>query len=446
MKRSRLLAAVVLAVVATALPAKACSCALGDPRDALKASDGAFIGTLVSKAPDPADPDYSAVYTFSVEETFKGSLGETVEVYGASNGASCGLEVPIGGRTGLFLTLAEGRWLSSLCQQIAPEDLRAAAEPLPEPDGSGPIAMLVSGSYGEAGIVALDGEGRTLAYGEREPDSGLLHVCPGSQRFLEIYGGFRRPELAIRDTASLEVVREIDLPIGQWPYRHLDPVALTCADGQADVIYLAALRHGGNEEDFVFKITGDNVRRIYRGKVGDFHFEGTDLYLTEGGRARFLVRLDLAAPERDGLATVPDNSTQPRVSPNGKWVVLRAGGDRMKLVVVNTETGNVRSKRLAEGKAGEALWLSSRRIAFLPGGYDNDRIEIYSRRLERVRSVGGEWYTKSNLLDGGVAYGLGWGVLYRASLRGGQAEVLRRFDSPALYHLAQVRDEIFVTP
>lgn len=446
LKRSRFLAAVVFAIVATALPAKACSCALGDPRDALKASDGAFIGTLVSKTPDPADPEYGAVYTFSVEETFKGDLGESVEVYSASDGASCGLEVPIGGRTGLFLTLADGRWLSSLCQQIAPDDLRAAAEPLPEPDGSGPISMLVSGSYGEAGIVALDAQGRTLGYGEREPDSGPLHVCTGSQRFLEIYGGFRKPELAVRDTASLEVVREIDLPLGDWPYRHLNPVAMTCADERADVIYLAALRYGGNEQDFVFKITGNDVQRIYRGKVGDFHFEGTDLYLTEGGRGRFLVRLDLAAPERDGLATVPDGSTQPRVSPNGKWVTLRAGGDRMKLVVVNTETGNVRSKLMAEGKAGEALWLSNRRIAFLPGGYDNSRIEIYTRRLERVQTVEGVWYTNSNFLDDDVAYGMGWGVLYRASLPGGPAEVLRRFDSPALYHLAQVRDEIFVTP
>lgn len=445
MKKSRLLAAVVFAIVATALPAKACSCALGDPRDALKASDGAFIGTLLSQTPDPDSPEWSSIYTFTVEETFKGELGETVEVHSASNGAACGLEVPIGGDTGLFLDLVEGEWHSSLCAQIAPEDLRAAAEPLPAPDGEGPIAMLASGSYGEAGIVALDSQGRTLAYGEREPDSGPIHVCPGSQRFLEVYGNFRRPELAVRDTSTLDVVREIDLPLGEWPYKNLSPVAMTCADEQADVIYLAALRYGGDNEDFVFEITGDTVRRIYRGKVGDFHFEGTDLYLTEGGRARFLVKLDLANPERDGIATVPNGSGSPRVSPNGKWVTLRAGGDRMKLVVVNTETGSVRWKRMAEGKAGEALWLTNRRIAFLAGGYDNDRIEIYTRRLQRVKVVPGQWYTRSNFLDGDVAYGMGWGVLFRAQLPDGPAEVLRMFESPSIYYLAPVRDEVYAS-
>jgi len=446
LKKSRLLAAVAFLIVVTALPAKACSCALGDPRDAFAASDGAFIGTLTSQTPDPSDPSYGSIYAFTVEEAFKGDLSETVEVHAASNGAACGLEVPLGGRTGLFLDLIDGRWSSSLCQQIAPDDLRAAAQPLPEPDGVGPIAMLVSGSYGEAGIVALDSEGRTLAYGERDPDSGPLHVCPGSRRFLEVHGGFRRPELAIRDTASLDVVREIDLPLGVWPYRNLEPVAMTCADENADVVYLAALRYGGNEEDSVFKITPDNVRRIYRGKVGDFHFEGTDLYLTEGARGRFLVRLDLDAPERHGLATVPGRSTQPRVSPNGRWVALRAGADRMKLVVVNTETGRVRSKLMPPGTAGEALWMNNRRIAFLPGGYDNDRIEIYSRRLVRTARLAGDWYTNSNFLDRGIAYGIGWGVLYRASLSTGPSEVLRRFDSPALYHLTPVTDEVFVAP
>src|SRR5688500_10271202 len=86
LKRSRLLAAVVFAIVATALPAKACSCALGDPRDALKASDGAFVGTLLSQTPDPDSPDQSSIYTFTVQETFKGTLDETVEVHSASNG------------------------------------------------------------------------------------------------------------------------------------------------------------------------------------------------------------------------------------------------------------------------------------------------------------------------------------------------------------------------
>lgn len=446
MRKSRLLALVVFAIVATAVPAKACSCAMGDPRDALKASDGAFIGTLLSVTPHAEDEGQNSTYTFTVDEEVKGDLGETVDVVSATSGASCGIEVPIGGQTGLFLNTTETGWSSSLCQQVDPDQLREAAQPLPEPDGEGPIKMLVSGSYGEAGIIALDSQGRTLAYGEREPESGMLHVCPKSRRFLEIYGDWRRPNLAVRDTSTLEVIREIDLPLGTRPYRHLSPVAMTCADDKAEVIYLAALRDAGTDEDFIFKITGTTVKRIYKGKVGDFHFVGTDLYLTEGGRARFLVKLDLANHSRDGIATVPDNSTRPRVSPNGRWVTLRAGGDRTRLVVVNTTTGNVRSKLLGTGTAGDALWMSNRRIAFLPGGYDNNKIQIYTRRLEKVSTVPGEWYTNSNFLDGDVAYGSGWGVLYKASLPGGPAEILRTFDTPVIYYMVPVSDEVNATP
>jgi len=443
-RTSRLLGLVVFAIVATAVPAKACSCFMGDPRDALKASDGAFIGTLLSVTPNAEDEGQTSTYRFTVEEEIKGDLDGTVDVISSTSGASCGIEVPVGGETGLFLDLVEGTWSSSLCQQVDPDQLRAAAQPLPAPDGEGPIKMLVSGSYGEAGIIALDSEGRTLAYGEREPDSGMLHVCPNSKRFLEVYGDWRRPNLAVRDTSTLEVIREIDLPLGTRPYRFVSPVALTCADGKADVIYLAAMRDGG--EGFVFKIT-DTVRRIYRANVGDFHFVGTDLYVTEGGRARFLVKLDLANNSRDGIATVPDNSYGPRLSPNGRWIVMRAGsGERMRLIVVNKRTGNVRTKTLGIGTSGEALWMNNRRIALLPGGYDNNRIQIFTRRLAKVMTIPGEWYTSSNFLQGDVAYGVGWGVLYRAALPGGPAEVLRTFDSPVIYHAVPVPDEVAAAP
>jgi hypothetical protein len=446
MKKTSVLVAAVLAVVVTAVPAKACSCALGDPRDALEAADAAFIGTLLSQAPNPEDEGQTSTYTFTVDEEVKGQLGETVEVQSSSNGASCGLEVPIGGQTGLFLDGDAAQWSSSLCAQIDPEELRAAAEPLPEPDGVGPIKMLVSGSYGEMGIMALDSEGRTLAYGEREPRSGLLHVCPGSHRFLEIFGEWNRPQLAVRDTESLDVLRTVDLEFPQVQQQHhFSVVALSC-NRQADVIYVAGMKESGDGEDVVLKITPNDSKRIYRAPVGDFHFVGTDLYLTEGGRARFLVKLDLAGHERDGIATVPNRSTMPRVSPNGRWVVLRTAGDRMKLVVVDTETGDVRSKTLGVGVSGEAVWVSNRKIALLPGGYDNSKVQIFSRSLDRLDTLSGPWYTNSNFVAGNVAYGIGWGALYRAELPGGPAEQLRIFDSPEIYFIAGVPDEVSVAP
>jgi hypothetical protein len=88
------LAAVVLVLVAATLAAgvesaRACSCALPDPRSTLAQTDGAVVGRLVSRR----EVDQQAVLTFGVERALKGSIGSTIEVRTASNSAACGLEL-----------------------------------------------------------------------------------------------------------------------------------------------------------------------------------------------------------------------------------------------------------------------------------------------------------------------------------------------------------------
>src|SRR4249920_660317 len=138
--RRRSAAVTVLAfvlVVVAAQAAHACSCAPGDPRDALHRSDGAFVGTLVERT---EVDDQTSIFTFEIESAVKGTLGAEVDVHSASNGASCGLEVGFGQRIGLLLDTADdGAWTSGLCAQIDPEVLLKAAQPLPPPDGVGPV-------------------------------------------------------------------------------------------------------------------------------------------------------------------------------------------------------------------------------------------------------------------------------------------------------------------
>lgn len=161
-----LMLVVAVALIATASPASACSCAPGDARESLRRADAAIIGTLLSQTPYGQG---SAIYKFTVDEAVKGEFGQTADVESADNGAACGLEVPIGGQTGLFLDGSHAvGWHSSLCQQISPRELREAAEPMPAPDGDGPIKMIAGGNWGEMGLFALDSEGRTLMYGKRE--------------------------------------------------------------------------------------------------------------------------------------------------------------------------------------------------------------------------------------------------------------------------------------
>ena len=181
-----LLACVVVVVAASLAagvePARACSCALPDPRETLARGDGAFVGTLVSRR----QVDQHAVLLFSVERALKGSIGGTVEVSTASNGAACGLEAPVGTRVGLVLERRGGAWHGYLCWQFAPEELLAAALPLPPPNGRGPVALIVGGEFGDVRLMALDARGRTLAYGRGGGRAGLVSVCPGKLRLAEL--------------------------------------------------------------------------------------------------------------------------------------------------------------------------------------------------------------------------------------------------------------------
>ena len=187
MARMRLFLAGVVAAVAvvaaTATPAHACSCAMPDPRSLLAQTDGAFVGRLIERR-DLGDG--RAVFTFRVERRVKGAMGSTVDVESASNGAACGLETTIGARIGLFLERRAGRWTSSLCWQVSPDDLLAAAQPLPPPNGRGPATLLVAGRFGPARLLALDDRGRTLAYGRGAGTILLISVCPGARRMAEL--------------------------------------------------------------------------------------------------------------------------------------------------------------------------------------------------------------------------------------------------------------------
>jgi hypothetical protein len=198
-----------LFVVAGTQAAHACSCAIGDPRDALHSADGAFVGTLVERTEVDAQ---TSIFTFEVETAVKGTLGAEVNVRSASNGAACGLEVGFGQRIGLLLATAEdGAWASGLCSQIDPDVLLQAAQPLPEPDGEGPVRFVVGGNLGENRLMSLDRIGRTLGYGAGNGHAQDVDVCPGATRVLEGAAVGRQAQLVVRELPSLDVFRTITL-------------------------------------------------------------------------------------------------------------------------------------------------------------------------------------------------------------------------------------------
>lgn len=118
-----------------ATPAYACSCGGQSPADAVAGGDAAFVGTYLGRTEPPPAPMVKSsdlvVNHFSVERAIKGDVAGSVDVNAAFSGASCGLELAVGQRTGLVMRHAGDDWESNLCLQIDPEALLALAEPPP---------------------------------------------------------------------------------------------------------------------------------------------------------------------------------------------------------------------------------------------------------------------------------------------------------------------------
>jgi hypothetical protein len=122
-------------VVNQAGPAFACSCHR-DVKADLATSEGAFVGVLTSQSvlPGPVEflsPELRVVNHFMVEQAVKGEIGESIAVLDTGNGASCGLELSVGDRSGLLVGRGAGQWVSSMCQKSDPDALLAAASEKP---------------------------------------------------------------------------------------------------------------------------------------------------------------------------------------------------------------------------------------------------------------------------------------------------------------------------
>lgn len=143
-----------------AAPANACSCQAGvRVADVLARSDGAFVGVYLGRE-DPL-PQGELIFSgrpvinhFEVERAVKGDIGGRVAVEAAASGASCGLEMEVGDRTGLLLQWTPTGWRSSLCDQTEPAGLLAFA-PAVVGGGGGEADHPEWGLFVAFGLLAL---------------------------------------------------------------------------------------------------------------------------------------------------------------------------------------------------------------------------------------------------------------------------------------------------
>jgi hypothetical protein len=145
-------------------PAWACSCAPLNARQTLAETDAAFVGELVARQDPvmlgPVVGPGTSVFTFRVSRAFKGDLGAFVQVESESQGEACGLEVSQGDRTGLFLEKQQDGWRSSLCLQVEPRALNAAARSAGAGEGAKPPADAATAPTDDAADAAPASDAR----------------------------------------------------------------------------------------------------------------------------------------------------------------------------------------------------------------------------------------------------------------------------------------------
>lgn len=446
----RLLSIVCVLVVLPVQPALACSCAYGDPRDRFEEADGAFVGTFVEShpvEPNPTRSDADAIYTFLLDEEYKGELGDpgdTVEVHAPLSGASCGIEAAPGEQYGIYLYVRQrdGVWASNLCSQVPPGMLREGASPLPAPTSEGPVRMVAGGSFGNTQTMLLDAQGRTVGYGDGDLDVTHVAGCRGSTRLLEIgrdYPG--RPVLFVRDLASLEVVRTVELPIATRGGMGVEALHCMSRDGGTAAVFATNFDEP-KSHGVLLLVRGDDVEAVYEGSGRSATFAGDYAYVQEGRGGRRLVQLTLGAGTAGFVTRLPGRtSTRLSLSPDGRRLAgiayphwENADEKPARVYTVDVRSGRVRTRSLGTGERyAEVLWLSDSRVVMFVA-YP-DRSSVLDLRL-RTRNRFARWEAGATTIVGGTAYGVDYaGRLWEVDLPAGSPSVSRELPSPVVYDL-----------
>lgn len=474
----RILAVIVLlagAVAWNVQPAAACSCAGGETRDRLDAASAAFVGRVVSRAlPEQGITSSGSLvtYTFEVEATVKGDIGETVDVLSAVSGISCGFEfgVPHGERAGILLSVGgDGAYYGGLCGTVDPDLLLAAVSPLPSPDGQGPVSFLIGGDYGPARLIALDSEGRTLAYGFGEGPTGAIAACPGESHSVEVFGPEDDLKIGVRDLSTFEVLSVIGLnePIVRSasmfvnddqsgiPARRID--AIDCFDPSGTDAVFHINSFGTLEKSVIARVrfnSDPSVEVLWTGVAESVTFSTLNetAYLitsefsgNERAAKEYAVRqLDLNTKHLVEVASLPrfasENIWSLISAPNTETVAMVIAQDsnpwkvRIALVDASSETAQVVERTLEGGtRATRLLWTEDDRLMAVLND-DTAEALLYDTSLNLAGSHPALDYVDRPVLSSGKIYGFTFGdgfgaaTLSSIDLNGGNVAQHGKFD------------------
>lgn len=329
---------------------------------------------------------------FSVERVVKGAIGDTVEVETARSSAACGLETSVG---------------------------------LPAPTGRGPAAFFVGGRFGPARSMALDAQGRTLAYGLGSGAAGVLSPCPGGERLAEVAGPKSGRELVIRDARNLHAIRTQPLRL-PGKLRYL--VSLQCEDREGlHMVLFTGWGGDAPQNAAMYRLAGQRLTRLWHGTAHLASLTSHVAYLNAGISRTRLVSVDLQTRRVTPITSLPwDVSLVPSGAGSRLAGVayLLAGRSRLVMIDLTTRPAKVRSSPLAASEvSGDVFWLPNGRLVFLPW-YGGDTARVIDRTLRtRTRF---QWTAGSAALAGSAVFGVHHnGTLVAAKLPSGQMRVVR---------------------
>ncbi|HEX8085883.1 MAG TPA: hypothetical protein VF529_16445 [Solirubrobacteraceae bacterium] len=385
-------AAVTLLGLATTDRAGACSCAQIDPEERLKQVDAAVIGTVLS--------DDGKVGRIRVEHEFKVDLPAEIEVGTGDEESACELSLEPGRRIGLFLTRAKsGRWSSSLCDMVDPDDLPGAEERLPRPLGEGTAALVAYGSFSAGRVALLDGEGRPLAYGAGRGTAERLGVCPGSRHVVELVRDGARPSIAIRRVRDAAVVRQRRSPwrgnVSRVACGDPDGRKLFAVVGRRRSTSVAALEDGRPRTIHAGRYVGAELIAPYAILV---RRRGADLLDLRTGRVR---RLRGVRGHSESWALSPDGTRAAGIAPG--FDRRDFAGAVMLVDLARRTRAIVRPAREDFTLTNAVLWLDDDRL--LVAG-DSRRLRLVDDALRTLRTFRSRLEPAGLVIAGGGVYGV----------------------------------------
>lgn len=317
------LIAVPVVAVPVAPAARACSCTVMDPLDAVTMADVVFTGTVVDENLDTDEPSW----TFEVDGVVKGDVAPTEVVTAEAWAIGCGTDFgrfhqPIV----VYAWTSGGRLRARGCMPTptvdAFADRLAAVE---QPTGTGAPAAVMVGTHALSDLAVLDGTGRTIARADLDLDAGAVAHCPGTTR-VAVASVDSPAQVSIVELETLSVIAQRRLESG-----HLSVTGdrLTCLDGGARVV--AASGYGPDEGAVVVAVSSTTdpptVRRTFeRASRAVVHPAGSVLLLptTVGDPIRALSADDLEPTGAEIALPAGASTLDGDVSPDGSRLAVLA--------------------------------------------------------------------------------------------------------------------------